>query len=223
MGSQYSLIPQWVLYHLYRKWRLQHNNQSRHHRHRDHRHRQHNLVQLLSITPSRRWLLDLYSRGETLSCSVNPHWNRGSFRLLGLATLCVVLIGAPGGASAWGSWLHLHLWTGIHLARLPGTISGIPDNIQWDKDNNITGRSNESTGSSWLLLPCLWFASNGRLESSCHQARNCHHQGGLACAPPLLESGEGRQGALCIFSCDQHPQVSVLEWTFLYHTTLSTR
>ena len=33
-------------------------------------------------------------------------------------------------------------------------------------------------------------------------------QGGLVCAPPLLESGEGEQGAVCIFSCDQHPQVA---------------
>jgi len=34
-------------------------------------------------------------------------------------------------------------------------------------------------------------------------------QGGLVCAPPLLESGEGQQGAVCIFSCDQHPQLEI--------------
>jgi len=31
-------------------------------------------------------------------------------------------------------------------------------------------------------------------------------EGELVCAPPLLESGEGQDGAVCIFSCDQHPQ-----------------
>ena len=39
------------------------------------------------------------------------------------------------------------------------------------------------------------------------KVHNPPHQGGLVCAPPLLESGEGQQGAVCIFSCDQHPQV----------------
>lgn len=28
------------------------------------------------------------------------------------------------------------------------------------------------------------------------------------CSPPLLESGEGRQGTYCIFSCD-HPRLEL--------------
>ena len=47
------------------------------------------------------------------------------------------------------------------------------------------------------------------LDSSYGQNLNPDHQGGLVCAPPLLQSGEGRQGAVCIFSCDQHPQVGL--------------
>ena len=60
---------------------------------------------------------------------------------------------------------------------------------------------------------CRWIR-----ENSSHQHHNPHHQSGLVCAPPLLESGEGRQGAVCIFSCDQHPQVG--GWVEGFHLKL---
>jgi hypothetical protein len=34
-------------------------------------------------------------------------------------------------------------------------------------------------------------------------------QGELLCVPPLLDSGEGREGTYCIFSCGDHPLLDI--------------
>jgi len=91
-------------------------------------------------------------------------------------------------------------------------------------------------GGSWICIPevvageevpegadCIFSCGQGSSLHTCQGGEmsppvpaGCYcppidlpPQGGLVCAPPLLESGEGEQGAVCIFSCDQHPQLEI--------------
>jgi len=91
-------------------------------------------------------------------------------------------------------------------------------------------------GGSWICIPevlpgeqvpeeadCIFSCGHGSTLHTCQGGEmsppvpaGCYcppldlpPQGGLVCAPPLLQSGEGRQGAVCIFSCGQHPQLEM--------------
>jgi len=91
-------------------------------------------------------------------------------------------------------------------------------------------------GGSWICIPevlpgeqvpegadCIFSCGQGSTLHTCQGGvmsppvpAGCYcppldlpPQGGLVCAPPLLETGEGQQGAVCIFSCDQHPQLEL--------------